>query len=713
VTHQLLENGLNPALVFRDYLTNEIYGKGISSAMIANINASADICDVTNYDHDASQGGSRSYIERYQFAGILDTDKSIKNNVNEILFSMFGHLPWIAGTYTLRLEEETFSSSYDFDDTNITGAIEVSDAPIKSYANKIVYAFTDNSENFQKNTITVESATYLAADNNIVISQNVSNPHEINKYRAENHAETLMKKSRQQIGVKLKASKADALQIECGDGVTLTRAEKGWVSKQFIVVDIKIDKYNDVDLTLGEYESTAYSWAAGVEQLLPNDSVLGTPYSCAPITLLSLSSGTVHLLKMKDGSIVSRIFGDFSHAADAFVDHYDILSKRSTDTNYELRLQVKAKDDSEFYITPAEDGVQYNVRVYAVNTLGVRSAAVDLNHTVIGKTAIPSTPTGLAEGSTDEGVVNLAWAHISDIDLSHYEIHANTTDVRASAYLVGTAQGNTFNHATAVNLYYWIRAIDTSTLVSNWNASAGVLGSPDGFTSDVEWDDILDTASTKPEDNATLGATWDDNIDGDALPDSFNTTDIIYHDWFDSLDRWGLINAVLNDGLKISGSGTATRIMRIDPKYTWDKRRFFSVSFVPNNMANHPTGSYSHFHCGGVPNGSNNTWGFAFKRISGSTMQVYFYCDNVSGTTYYSISSATFTDADNVRCQVYVDDTNWNRFEIIVNGTSVIAQLWTANLPSGVSSANVIPHFSTAAGTFDFWISDYYFHQYS
>lgn len=896
-------NGSNPALVLRDYLTNTRYGKAIPAALLGNINASADICDVKNLNHDGGLGiEPPTLISTYIFSGYIDTNKDIKKNVNEILFTMFGHIPWSGGLYNLRLESEALTSVYDFDEASINDVVNVTEAGIKATANTIVYQFTNSRENWNRDSVTVQSSTFLAEDNGVVVSQTVTNRNEPNNYRAENHADTLLKKSRSQKNVTIKASSAKALLVEVGDMVRFTYASKGWVLKEFRVVAMKITRKNEVTLTVFEYDAAAFNWAVSVETDIPNDSVLATPYSVAPITSLSLSSGTAHLLAGADGSITSRIFVDFVHPADAFADHVIILFKKSTETDYVLGAQVSRKEASECFLTPVEDGVLYNIRVHAVNTLGVRSAAVDLNHTVIGKTAAPSAPTGLSESSTLLNTVNLAWTGISDADLSHYEIFAYISDAYTSAVFVGSSKTTRFAHSIEAALYYWVRAVDTSGLVSPFSSTTGVLGSPDGLsdfiagagvnitplkyswfehlsvlpamfylshvsvsiasshgffgdkalliattavngyvylaasntdynipiTPNKKWMisayvkfdvtnspsgdmqffirtgdgthyglsktvtvdglyhrvygviDLSASASTQmllrvdndgftsvsadmyidgimieeqvggleipsayslpvsvlslpetewsnadqawadvsgagiPEDNATLGATWDSNIDGDALPDSYSATDIIMHDWIDVLDTWGLLNATLTDGLRLSGASFANRTFFLNPKYTWNSRRFFTCSFTPSGLVNHSTTNYSYFIMGGVPP-LNRGWGFAFKRTSGSTVQVYGYTHDGTTATYYLLTGATFTDGDNVRFETSNNAGGGaiTQFNVYVNGTPVLNSAITIAAPTGTIGANLFPYFTLPSTGVVVTISDYYFHQYN
>ena len=481
----------NNVLVLLDYMSDDVYGNSIPQAVIDNAEVSANICDQQKTNHS---GTGPALISRYGFNGIIDTNKKLRNNVDLMLMSMFAHIPWVGGTYKIRLEAEVVSPVYDFDGDTITGKVQIEDGGSKAYANRIVFSYTDKLAAYASESVVIESATFLAEDNNVVLEQTMGNPFETDVYRAKNLANTGIKKSRQQITARLTSFKADALQIETGDLVTFTRQVKNWVNKLFVVTEMKIDRHNNIKFRLSEFDFAVYDWAIQAERAAAPPPSLANPFFVAPVALLTLNSGSAHLLTQADGTVVSRIFGDFIKATDAYVERYEVFAKKTTETDYLLRATINETDASEFYITPVEDGATYDVRVYSVNSLGRRSVPVDKTHLVVGKDQDPVAPTSIGVGSIDINVVNLFWGVSPDLDFAAMEVWTNTVNNRATASLRVTQPGTTFNHATSVPTYYWVRAVDTSGLKSTFfpvSSTDGKLGTPDGLTTDAVWDDII------------------------------------------------------------------------------------------------------------------------------------------------------------------------------------------------------------------------------
>lgn len=910
----------NPAICLMDYLMSGMYGKAIPPTYIdqTSIEDAADYCDTTDWDHDAYLGGSPSVIKKYTIGGVLDTNKTIKDNMNELLFAMMGHLPWVGGKYTLKLEADRGSSQYSFDDDEIVGKISVDDAGIKETANRVVYNYTEPFLNhYVIESVTADSATYLSQDNNIPLEQSVGSKLILNKYQAKKYAFHLLNKSRQQKSITFESRSADALQVECGDIVDVTLDYKSWTNKTFMVTQVEIEDEGTCRFTLAEYDSTIFSFAAVQETPDVTPPAGQDPYSVLAPTGFALASGNSYLLLNADGTIVVRMRASWNKSADDFVDHYELFGKKSTESDYQLWGIVKHSDAAEFFYSPVEDGVQYNCRIYAVNTIGVRSTNIDLNHTVVGKSGTPTAPTSLADGSTDQNIVNLLWSVSPDADYAYTEIWSADVNNRADASfsLVESVPGISYNHGTSIDQYYWIRHVDTSGLVSAWypsGATAGILGQPDGVS--PLWDDITDkpvdsllinnvgfTSRCETEDYAlwtvpasntlamsptkyysganallagnsvtaaydangvpnvtyieidqqiaqafegrtirvtaflaqpatgasafaqigysagqagqsawatiatgttfaaysftyrvpknttaqshyfafdadwmtpagdktiidnvvieilpnqvfysataptggnfepgdlwydtstfeikrwsgsiwvavgTWGADWEDNVRGTALPDSFYDTDLIFHDWAATFDRWTLAGASMNQGLQLDASDYASRVERTNPKWTWDANRYFSISFTNANAATyHSTTAYTIFWLGGIPNGSNNGIGFAFRR-SGSVIQAFGVRCVGSGLVYTGVI-ATFGNGDNVRCEMsFTDATSYTVWKVFVNGTPYTTAA-TGTVPSGTTGANFIPYVSAAAASssnYQWYISDFYFHQYN
>lgn len=122
-----------------------------------------------------------------------------------------------------------------------------------------------------------------------------------------------------------------------------------------------------------------------------------------------------------------------------------------------------SSESASIDIQPVKDGSTYKITVVAINSIGIRSAAVVLPlYTVLGKTLPPNNIQGFSVVATKYGNY-VSWQANTDIDLLGYEVR------KGSSWALGTIlqEDTTSTSFTDVNLYpgtntYWAAAVDTS-----------------------------------------------------------------------------------------------------------------------------------------------------------------------------------------------------------------------------------------------------------
>jgi hypothetical protein len=175
------------------------------------------------------------------------------------------------------------------------------------------------------------------------------------------------------------------------------------------------------------------------------------------------------------------------------VDYYQVEYKLSTDSTYQVSGQVKGLNHR---ILNVIDGLIYNVRVKAFNTLGVQSNYTSATRTIVGGIAPPSDVEDFACNIIG-GDAHLSWSQITDLDLAYYQI-------RYSTLTTGATWGNSVSlvekvarPATSVTVparvgSYLIKAVDKNanlssneaviatnvTAIGNYNAVATQTESP-------------------------------------------------------------------------------------------------------------------------------------------------------------------------------------------------------------------------------------------
>ncbi|HPR90112.1 MAG TPA: hypothetical protein PLD93_01625, partial [Synergistaceae bacterium] len=147
-----------------------------------------------------------------------------------------------------------------------------------------------------------------------------------------------------------------------------------------------------------------------------------------------------------------------------------------------------------------QTGVTLTVRVWGTDINGKQRSGV-IGQITPGKDSVaPGAPTSLT-ASSGFGEVVLNWVPpITNedgspcTDLAYCEIWECATDDRGSAVCVGKVNGSYFARylGTFESRYYWVRAVDTSGNVSQWNAEPGVLGFADMENIEALFDWLLE-----------------------------------------------------------------------------------------------------------------------------------------------------------------------------------------------------------------------------
>jgi len=386
----------NPALIAYDIAINTLYGKSVDTGDIdiASINAGADLAETTNTDHDGTgtttKATAATTVDLFSFNGAINTNQPLKANMEKVLYNMRGHFPFVYGQYKLVIEQTNETSVYSFNEDNITGVFSVAETPATGQLNAVYYEVIAPDFDYKKYACVVESSTYLAADNGIKQYRVIDNPYERNRYRGLNRASTIMKKSRESLRVKLTAANADALQVEVGQLVDITRTSEGWTAKLFRVVGMTTSETGSSDFALEEYESSVYDWGVSVEEALPEDTTLPDNRTVLPPTGLLAVSGTSNQITTDDGAAENRIKVSWTAPLDEYVEGYEVQYRAVGDSTWiQLPTQTDISDVTLF-ITKVDEDQDYEVRVRSYNAQGTVSAWVALGaaHTVTGEVAI-------------------------------------------------------------------------------------------------------------------------------------------------------------------------------------------------------------------------------------------------------------------------------------------------------------------------------------
>lgn len=480
----------NPALCIRDYLTNTRYGKGLPSSAIDDtlIGDAADDCDqsVTLYDG----GGSG---KTFTCNAVLDTSKTLFDNLNTLLLGCRGFLPYTQGEYRLKIDGSS-SSVMTFTTDTIIGGIQIKGESKDEKFNRVTVKFPNPDANWQPDTAiwppagSTEETTYLAEDGGVLLHEEIELDTITNYYQARDLARVILLRSRNALTCAIKTT-SEALQLEIADVVSITHATPGWTAKPFQVMGMQLNDDGTVDLALLEYDSTIYTWEVGTVQQTYPDTSLPDPFTVAAISNITVTETTT---LGDDGTVIPTGVIEWDASYDNLVNQYEIQYKLTSEADSEYKSIFTSVNKYEFY--NAEVGTSVTIRIRAINSLNVKGAFTSATFTINGDQTAPSVPTGL---TATAGIKNirLDWTNPTDKDLKVVDVYRHTSNVSGSASKIASIDGESFvdqNITEDVTYYYWLKAIDYS---GNSSAFSSVTsGSATLVTSEGIVDGSIDVA---------------------------------------------------------------------------------------------------------------------------------------------------------------------------------------------------------------------------
>lgn len=421
---------------------------------------------------------------RYTFNGSLPTDMAPKDIVEDILACMAGNLVQIAGTTIYVYAGAYAAPAITLTADDLRGPVSIRPRkPRKELVNRIRGSYVDASRLYVSSDFPpVADATYASQDGPAPtdIERSADFPHVTDPTRAQRLAKIALRRSR--AGTLVLPCKISALRLRGFETVSVTIPQLNLSAATYRILKLDIVANGvgiGVDLTLQEESADQYAWSA-TDAVAPPVTVpldvpgFGTPVAPPPST--AIASGTSQLLLTGDGTVVARMLVTWPAAPEPSVTGYEIQWRRSTEAAY--NSAVIARDQRQYYISPAQEGATYDVRVRTL--AGDRRSAWFANtHVAVGKIAPPTAPVSLSV-SPAVGGYDLAWSLNTDADYLESVLLESTENNRASAAEIFRGRGNRFARTGlpgSVSRWYWVYDVDTSGNASSYypvSATAGV-----------------------------------------------------------------------------------------------------------------------------------------------------------------------------------------------------------------------------------------------
>lgn len=270
----------NPADCLLDYLRNPRYGKDLHDHRInwESFRTAQQLCDTSvNY------GGSLGSADFLNCNTHLDVEDKMFDNAKKLLQTCRGFLPYVNGQYELKIEtaESNPSGLLEITDDMIVGSIKVVSQDKNTKYNTAKVTFNNAEKDYESDTAIFSSSTFLTEDEDEELVLNIGAPGIIERERALQYAEYLVRRSRKQMQVSFTAT-SEAQDLVAGDLVTVThRYERvgdatgtavydflfkaptsaSYSTPEFIfrVINQKLNYDGTVDLTLLEHQNDIYT----------------------------------------------------------------------------------------------------------------------------------------------------------------------------------------------------------------------------------------------------------------------------------------------------------------------------------------------------------------------------------------------------------------------------------------------------------------------
>ena len=474
----------NPALCVRDYLTDTKYGLGESASNIlaSSIDTATDVC---NEAVDLEAGGTQP---RYTIDGVVDTANSIKANIENMVGSMIGRLVYSGGKFEIHAGEYV-APTVTIDESMMIGEISVQTKQSRRSAyNGVKGVFLSEEDNYILADYPAQISSTYAAQDGDPIYLDMPLPYTINNVRAQRIAQLALRRSRQQESITIPCN-LNALKFKIGDNISVTNTRLGYSAKVFEVVGYSMGFSSDqmvVNVDAIETAPSIWSWDEDEEVFLGAGEV--DIYDGTSTTAPASITVTADTFISSDGTSTASFDVSWPDSVDAFVDHYVVEWKVSTDSSY-FSQATKVSPSTIIGLDPNKT---YDVRVKAVNGLAVSSSYVSAQAVPAADTTAPSVPTSISATAGYKSI-SLAWTNPSEKDFNNVEIYRSTASNGTYAEVSNVAGGfgAKAEHldgglADATAFYYKLKSVDLSgnksafSSVVNATTNAAAINGSDG-----------------------------------------------------------------------------------------------------------------------------------------------------------------------------------------------------------------------------------------
>lgn len=396
---------LNPAVCLYDYLTDPIWGRGLSAADIdlPSFQQVADLCDaqvpVTYERYDCQQVDGvytcsatgqivNTTATRHRISAVIDTGRSLFDNMQQIANCFRGFWPDSDGLVKIGIEQEG-TPVYAFNEDNVLrGSLSMQQPAASERYNRVTVRYKDTREvtkPFDREVSyplpgDTQYQTWLDEDNGVPNELTLDADAIGTPWEALQLAIVAARVSRAATVVSFIAMPT-AAQCDVGDIVTVSWQDFGWTNKTFRISDLTYNNDGTVAVEAIQHENAFYPWTNLDFDDVTGGSDLGNPNNPDAVTGLTLTP---------DPTFAAIGSLRWSYGNNRFARKFLVVGFRGDPSVEYMRQETVAKE-LRIDLIPITGETPIKYRVFAVSTTGVLSAAAEITATV----NYPAVPTSL------------------------------------------------------------------------------------------------------------------------------------------------------------------------------------------------------------------------------------------------------------------------------------------------------------------------------
>ena len=500
----------NPIYQLLDYLRNDRFGMGIGNSYFdsnfADWQTAGDVCDA-----DITPYSGADAIDLMDSHTVVDTSKKAIDNVKDFVRGSRAYLNFTGGKYNI-LVETTGSASITLTEDNILGGITVQSKNKNSRYNRVIVSFINPDKNYQSDTAQFppvdetglasadQHATMKTADGGLLLEGRFDFSMFTSPYQAQEMAEIILRRSRSSLDISLRAD-ATALDLAIGDIVNITHSTPSFSAKPFRVQNLSINADHTVTIQCSEHQDSFYTFGTQQEVATIPSTTLPNPLTVQPPASVTLSD---ELIEYNDGTVIVALNVTIGASPDNFVDNYQVEYKLSTSSDF---IIADLGSGLNHRILNVIDQQTYDVRVKAVNSLGVSSTYVSAQRTIVGAIAPPSDVTDFSANVSGQEA-HLSWEAVTDLDLAYYNLRFSEATDGSADWLNSVSLVEKISRpATSISVparqgTYLIKAVDK---LGNFSSNATAIIS--NVTSPINFN-----AVTTQSEHPTFGGTFTNTV---------------------------------------------------------------------------------------------------------------------------------------------------------------------------------------------------------